>query len=191
MGACVSGVKVAGFSVGGKPLAGLASNGIVIWRRPFAGNEELIVNGGFEDGTNGWIIVRNGQVITSDTNPPRTPYEGSSYFKATVNKGGVQQKVAVEPGTTYYISFAYGCAVSGRVCECELSNSITGKVLLSKKTGSTKIGWNLVEFDYTIPDGVTSIRLRLFENAWGRFDAVSMKKQGRISVPLNDLKDRQ
>lgn len=191
MGICVSGVKVAGFSVGGKPLAGLASNGIVIWRRPSADNEELIVNGGFEDGINGWEIAYSGQVITSDTVPPRTPYEGSSYFKATTNSGGVVQQVAVKPGATYYISFAYGCAVSGRICECLLTNGKTGEVLLSKKTGSTKTGWNLVEFDYTIPDGVTSICLKLSENAWGRFDAVSMKKQGRIAVPLNDLEDRQ
>lgn len=191
MGVCVSGVKVAGFSVGGKPLAGLASNGIVIWRRPSTGNEELIVNGGFEDGTNGWKVIRTGTIITSDNVPPRTPYEGSSYFKSTANGGGVYQTVVVEPGATYYISFAYGCAASGRICECSLINVKTGEVLLSKKTGSTKTGWNLVEFDYTIPDGVTSIHLKLFENAWGRFDAVSMKKQGRISVPLNDLEDRQ
>ena len=191
MGVCVSGVKVAGFSVGGKPVAGLAANGIVIWRRPSKGNAELIVNGGFEDGTNGWEIIRSGQVITSDNSMPRTPYEGSSYFKSTTNNGGVQQRVVVEPGTTYYISFAYGCAASGRVCECLLMNGDTGDVLLSKKTGSTKVGWNLVEFDYTIPNKVTTLVFRLSENAWGRFDAVSMKKQGRIAVPasLNVLED--
>ena len=191
MGVCVSGVKVAGFSVGGKPLAGLAANGIVIWRRPSAEDTELIVNGGFEDGTNGWKIVREGRVITSDNVPPRTPYEGSSYFKSTANNGGVQQRVVVEPGTTYYISFAYGCAASGRVCECLLMNGDTGDVLLSKKTGSTKVGWNLVEFDYTIPNKVTTLVFMLSENAWGRFDAVSMKKQGRIAVPasLNVLED--
>lgn len=193
MGVCVSGVKVAGFSVGGKPVAGLAANGIVIWRRPSEDNAELIVNGGFEDGTNGWKIIRSGQVITSDNSMPRTPYEGSSYFKSTANGGGIQQRVVVEPGTTYYISFAYGCAVSGRVCECLLTNGDTGDVLLSKKTGSTKTGWNLVEFDYTIPNKVTTLVFGLSENAWGRFDAVSMKKRGRIAVPasLNVLEDSQ
>lgn len=193
MGVCVSGVKVAGFSVGGKPVAGLAANGIVIWRRPSAEDTELIVNGGFEDGTNGWKIVGAGQVITSDITPPRAPYEGSSYFKSTKNNSGIQQRVVVDPGTTYYISFAYGCAASGRVCECLLTNGDTGDVLLSKKTGSTKVGWNLVEFDYTIPNKVTTLVFRLSENAWGRFDAVSMKKQGRIAVPasLNVLEDSQ
>lgn len=193
MGVCVSGVKVAGFSVSGKPVAGLAANGIVIWRRPSEDNAELIVNGGFEDGTNGWEVICSGQVITSDSNMPQTPYEGASYFKSTSNSGGVRQTIAVEPGATYYISFAYGCAVSGRVCECLLTNGDTGDVLLSKKTGSTKVGWNLVEFDYTIPNKVTTLVFRLSENAWGRFDAVSMKKRGRIAVPasLNVLEDSQ
>ena len=95
MGVCVSGVKVAGFSVGGKPVAGLAANGIVIWRRPSEDNAELIVNGGFEDGTNGWQVNGLGQVITSDNTIPRTPYEGSSYFKSTTHNGGVQQTIVV------------------------------------------------------------------------------------------------
>lgn len=193
MGVCVSGVKVAGFSVGGKPVAGLAANGIVIWRRPSEGNAELIVNGGFEDGTNGWKIIRSGQVITSDNSMPRTPYEGSSYFKSTANSGGVQQTIAVEPGAAYHISFAYGSAVSGRACTCLLTNRDNGDVLLSKTTPSTKAGWQLVEFDYTIHDNVTTIIFRLSENAWGRFDAVSMKKRGRMAVPasLNVLEDSQ
>lgn len=177
MGVCVSGVKVAGFSVSGKPVAGLAANGIVIWRRPSAEDTELIVNGGFEDGTNGWDIVGGGQVITSDNSEPRAPYEGSSYFKSAANGGGIQQRVVVNPGTTYYISFAYGCAASGRVCECLLTNGGTGDVLLSKKITSTKSGWLLVEFDYTIPDKVTTLVFKLTENSWGRFDAVSVKKQ--------------
>ena len=191
MGVCVSGGKVAGFSVGGKPVAGLAANGIVIWRRPSAGNGELIVNGGFEDGTNGWQVNGVGQVITSDNSLPRTPYEGSSYFKSTSSNGGVQQTIVVEPGASYRISFAYGSASSGRVCRCLLTNRDNGDVLLSKAITSTKAGWELVELDYTIPDKVTTLTFRLSENAWGRFDAVSMKKQGRISVPLNDLEDRQ
>ena len=193
MGVCVSGVKVAGFSVGGKPVAGLAANGSIIWRRPSAEDTELIVNGGFEDGINGWQIIRGGQVITSDNVNPRAPYEGSSYFKSISNGGGIRQRVVVEPGTTYYISFAYGCTSSGRVCECLLKNGDTGDVLLSKKTGSTNAGWNLVEFDYTIPDKVTTLVFMLTENAWGRFDAVSMKKRGRIAVPasLNVLEDSQ
>ena len=116
MGVCVSGVKVAGFSVGGKPVAGLAANGIVIWRRPSAEDTELIVNGGFEDGTNGWNIVGSGQVITSDNSMPRTPYEGSSYFKATANNGGVQQTIVVEPGTTYYVSVGVVSRASACLC---------------------------------------------------------------------------
>lgn len=193
MGVCVSGVKVAGFSVGGKPLAGLAANGIVIWRRPSEDNAELIVNGGFEDGTNGWKIIRSGQVITSDNSMPRTPYEGSSYFKSTTNDGGVQQTIVVEPGASYHVSFAYGSAASGRVCTCLLKNMDNGDVLLSKTTTSTKAGWLLVEFDYTIPDKVTTLVFRLSENAWGRFDAVSVKKRGRMAVPasLNVLEDSQ
>ena len=193
MGVCVSGVKVAGFSVGGKPLAGLAANGIVIWRRPSEDNAELIVNGGFEDGTNGWKIIRSGQVITSDNSMPRTPYEGSSYFKSTTNNGGVQQTIVVEPGASYHVSFAYGSAASGRVCTCLLKNMDNGDVLLSKTTTSTKAGWLLVEFDYTIPDKVTTLVFRLSENAWGRFDAVSVKKRGRMAVPasLNVLEDSQ
>lgn len=193
MGVCVSGVKVAGFSVSGKPVAGLAANGSVIWRKPSEVNAELIVNGGFEDGTNGWEIVGGGQVITSDSIEPRAPYEGSAYFKSTRNHGGVQQTIVVEPGTTYYISFAYGAAAHGRVCECLLTNGGTWDVLLSKKTYSTGAGWNLVEFDYTIPDKVTTIIFRLSETGWGRFDAVSMKKRGRIAVPasLNVLEDSQ
>ena len=193
MGVCVSGVKVAGFSVGGKPLAGLAANGIVIWRRPSEDNAELIVNGGFEDGTNGWKIIRSGQVITSDNSMPRTPYEGSSYFKSTTNNGGVQQTIVVEPGASYHVSFAYGSAASGRVCTCLLKNMDNGDVLFSKTTTSTKAGWLLVEFDYTIPDKVTTLVFRLSENAWGRFDAVSVKKRGRMAVPasLNVLEDSQ
>lgn len=193
MGVCVSGVKVAGFSVGGKPLAGLAANGIVIWRRPSEDNAELIVNGGFEDGTNGWKIIRSGQVITSDNSMPRTPYEGSSYFKSTTNNGGVQQTIVVEPGASYHVSFAYGSAASGRVCTCLLKNMDNGDVLLSKTTTSTKAGWLLVEFDYTIPDKVTTLVFRLSENTWGRFDAVSVKKRGRMAVPasLNVLEDSQ
>lgn len=193
MGVCVSGVKVAGFSASGKPVAGLAANGIVIWRRPSAEDTELIVNGGFEDGTNGWEIVGSGQVITSDNIEPSAPYEGSSYFKATSNNGGIQQRVVVNPGATYYISFAYGSSGSGRVCTCLLTNRDTGDVLLSKKIVSTKAGWQLVEVDCTIPDKVTTIIFRLSENKWGRFDAVSMKKRGRIAVPasLNVLEDSQ
>lgn len=193
MGVCVSGVKVAGFSVGGKPVAGLAANGIVIWRRPSAEGTELIVNGGFEDGTNGWQVIYEGQVITSDNSEPRAPYEGSSYFKSTSNNGGIQQTIAVEPGTTYYISFAYGAAAFGRVCTCLLKNGDTGDVLLSKKITPAEVGWNLVEFDYTIPDNVTTLGFVLSENIWGRFDAISMKKRGRIAVPasLNVLEDSQ
>lgn len=192
MGVYVSGVKVAGFSVGGKPVAGLATNGIVIWRRPSEDNAELIVNGGFEDGTNGWQVNGSGQVITPDNSMPRTPYEGSSYFKSTTNNGGVQQTIVVEPGASYHISFAYGSAASGHVCTCLLANRDTGDgdVLRSK---ATKAGWRLVEFDYTIPDKVTTLVFRLSENACGRFDAVSMKKLGRMAVPasLNVLEDSQ
>ena len=193
MGVCVSGVKVGGFSVGGKPAAGLAANGVVIWRRPSAGDTELIVNGGFEDGTNGWEIIYSGQVITSDSSMPQTPYEGASYYKSTSNSGGVRQTIAVEPGASYHISFAYGAATSSRVCTCLLTNGDTGDVLLSKQITSTNSGWYQVEFDCTIPDKVTTIIFSLSENAWGRFDAVSMKKQGRIAVPasLNVLEDSQ
>lgn len=175
MGVCVSGVKVAGFSVSGEPVAGLAANGIVIWRRPSAEDTELIVNGGFEDGTNGWQVNGSGQVITSDNSMPRTPYEGSSYFKSTTNNGGVQQTIVVEPGASYHISFAYGSAASGNICKCLLTNKDNGAgdVMFSR---ATKAGWKLVEFDYTIPDNMTTLVFSLSENTWGRFDAVSMKK---------------
>lgn len=176
MGAAIDGKKVAGFAIDGKIVAGLAKDGRVIWRRPSASYPELIANGGFEDGTTGWTVIGSGVVIGDSTSDGAltAAYEGTRWFKATLNKGGVMQTFAVEPGASYHIQYAYGAAALGRSCCCQLSNGNT--TLHSKWTDATKKDWHWVEFDYTIPDGVTSLTLRLYETAWGRWDAVSVRR---------------
>lgn len=174
MGAAINGKKVAGFAINGKIVAGLAKNGVVIWRKPSDEYPELIVNGGFEDGLTGWTIWGSGQVITSDTGIPQTPYEGSRYFKATVDYGSVRQTVTVEPGASYHIQYAYGSAVAGRQAFCRLSNGDT--VLQDYWYTSKTTGWQFVELDYTVPTGVTSLTVCVGETVWGRFDAISMRR---------------
>lgn len=174
MGAAISGKKVAGFAINGKIVAGLAKNGVVIWRKPSDGYPELIVNGGFEDGLTGWTVVGSGQVITSDTGIPQTPYEGSRYFKGLASKAGVKQTVTVEPGASYHIRYAYGAAIKGRQSYVFLYNG--GTLIGQKWTTATVAGWQLVEFDYTIPANVTRLTIQICETAWGRFDAVSMRR---------------
>lgn len=171
MGAAIDGRKVAGFAIDGKIVGGLAKDGVVIWRKP-ASYPELIVNGGFEDGTTGWTVIYTGQVISSGD--VMTAYEGSRWYKSTADNGGVQQTVSVEPGASYHIQYAYGAAVAGRKCWCYIKSG--DKILTQKWTTATKIGWHFVEFDYTIPDNITSITLQLGETAWGRWDAVSMRR---------------
>ena len=171
MGAAIDGRKVAGFAIDGKIVGGLAKDGVVIWRKP-ASYPELIVNGGFEDGTTGWTVIYTGQVISSGD--VMTAYEGSRWYKSTANNGAVQQTVSVEPGASYHIQYAYGAAVAGRACWCYIKSG--DKILTQKWTTATKIGWHWVEFDYTIPDNITSITLQLGETAWGRWDAVSMRR---------------
>lgn len=171
MGAAIDGRKVAGFAIDGKIVGGLAKGGVVIWRKP-ASYPELIVNGGFEDGTTGWTVIYTGQVISSGD--VMTAYEGSRWYKSTATKGGIQQTVTVEPGASYHIQYAYGAAVAGRKCWCYIKSG--DKILTQKWTTATKIGWHFVEFDYTIPANTTSITLQLGETAGGRWDAVSMRR---------------
>ncbi len=176
MGAAIDGKKVAGFAIDGKIVAGIAQNGVVIWRKPSTAYPELIVNGGFEDGLTGWTVVQTGQIISDSTSDGviTAAYEGSRWFKAAYTKGGVQQTVSVEPGASYHIQYAYGAAVAGRQCFCYIKSGTTIKA--QKWTTATKIGWHFVEFDYTIPANTTSITLQLGETAWGRWDAVSMRR---------------
>lgn len=173
MGAAIDGRKVAGFAIDGKIVGGLAKDGVVIWRKP-ASYPELIVNGGFEDGTTGWTVIYTGQVISTSDGAITAAYEGSRWYKSTANNGGVQQTVSVEPGATYHIQYAYGAAVAGRACWCYIKSD--NKILTQKWTTATKIGWHWVEFDYTIPANITSITLQLGETVWGRWDAVSMRR---------------
>ena len=178
MGAAISGKKVAGFAINGKVVAGLAKNGVVIWRKPSDGYPELIVNGGFEDGLTGWTVINTGQIISDATSDGviTAAYEGSRWFKSTTNNGGVQQTVTVEPGATYHIQFAYGSAVAGRQNYVYLRNASNNVLLFQKWTTSTIKGWHFIEFDYTIPANVTSLTIQICETVWGRFDAVSMRR---------------
>ena len=137
---------------------------------------ELIVNGGFEDGLTGWTVIGSGQIISDSTSDGviTAAYEGSRWFKSTVNKGGVKQAVTVEPGASYHIQYAYGSAAVGRETYFYLVN---GNTLYGKKlTTATIKGWQFVEFDYTVPLGVTSLTVIIGEDRWGRFDAISMRR---------------
>ena len=176
MGAAIDGKKVAGFAISGKIVAGIAQNGVVIWRKPSTSYPELIVNGGFEDGLTGWTVIYSGQIISDSTSDGviTAAYEGSRWFKSTADNGGVAQTVSVEPGASYHIQYAYGAAVGGRKCWCYIKSGT--KVLTQKWTTATIEGWHWVEFDYTIPANTTSVTLQLGETRWGRFDAVSMRR---------------
>ena len=175
MGAAIDGRKVAGFAIDGKIVGGLAKGGVVIWRKP-ASYPELIDNGGFEDGTTSWMLIGSGQVISDSTSDGTitAAYEGSRWYKSTLDNGSVQQVVNVEPGASYHIQYAYGAAAVGRKCWCYIKSG--SKILTQERTTATKIGWHWVEFDYTIPANITSITLQLVETAWGRWDAVSMRR---------------
>lgn len=176
MGAAINGKKVAGFAINGKIVAGLAKDGVVIWRKPSTSYPELIVNGGFEDGTTGWTVVGTGQIISDSTSDGTitAAYEGSRWYRGTASKAGVSQTVTVEPGASYHVQYAYGSAGIGRKCFCYIKSG--SNVLYQKWTTATIKGWHWVEFDYTIPAGVTSVTLQLGETAWGRWDAISMRR---------------
>ena len=89
--------------------------------------DNMLVNGGFEDGLNGWTVMKGGQVTTAEYSAGSAALQGTATAKYNFF---VSQAVTVEPNTDYTISFKTKLAASGGQSRFYIStdNTSNGKL---------------------------------------------------------------
>jgi hypothetical protein len=139
-----------------------ADSNLDIYYNLFGPTDNLLVNGYFETGDlMGWSGTNTGILSTPNGNV----YEGTTTGRILANEGNLQQIVTVEPLATYNLSFyaKWFVAPSGPI-SIQILNASTNEVIASKLM-TTSLSWNLVELNFTIPAGVTSIKVYVEKGA--------------------------
>ena len=132
-----------------------ANNNIDIYQNrinPDAGN--LFVNGYFETGNlSGWT-GSNIDILSS-------AYEGTTAGRIKANAGSISQIVAVESAAAYDLSFyAKWFVAPSAPISIQILNASTDAIIATKIMTTSTV-WNLVALNFTVPNGVTSIKFKV------------------------------
>ena len=116
--------------------------------------DNLLINGDFELGDlTGW----NGSNINTLSNS--NVYEGTTSGRILANSGNIYQIVTVEPLEDYDLSFYTRWFISPPApIKVQILNA-TNNAVIASKTMTTSTDWNLVTLNFTVPAGVTSIKV--------------------------------
>jgi hypothetical protein len=147
----------------------------------------LLVNGDFEIGDlTGWSGTNTGILIT----PNENVYEGTTTGRILANTGNLQQTVTVEALENYNLSFyTKWFVVPSTPIVVQILNAGTNAIIASKLM-TTSIDWNLIELNFTVPAGVTSVKFYVEKGASspGWFvDNVLLQKSTTLSSSQFDL----
>lgn len=169
--------------------AGALLVGVALAFAPVAGADQLLVNGGFEDGDfTGWVDLNgldNSNVIcpdpTDSTHVP--PFEGQCYgeFGPTGHVGTLAQGFNTVPGQSYVVSFAM--ASDGGVPNF-FSATFDGVTLLSGANLPSTNGFVPHTFVAAANDTQTTLSFN-FQDDPGHLllDAVSVSAVGAVPEP--------
>jgi hypothetical protein len=115
--------------------------------------DNLLVNGDFELGNlTGW----NGSNIGTLSNA--NVYQGTTSGRILANEGNIYQLAPVEPLESYNLSFYTKWFVPpSEPIEVQILDASNDAVIASQLM-TTSTEWNLVELDFTVPEGITSIK---------------------------------
>ena len=175
----MSGVSIMDKQVGGACRAGrvigLSHSGTRLVLPAPADN--LIVNGGFEQGLTGWKKIGTGSVLTPSISSGsiNTPHSGNAWYRGDSANGGVSQTVAVSPGSRYCLDFwhAVGQGNSWRTATATVTAG--DAVVASAKTPNrADTQWYEVTLDFSAPKDCTAVTVTITENTWLRLDDVSL-----------------
>jgi len=175
----MSGVNIKGSQVGGACRAGrvigLSHSGTRLVLPAPADN--LIVNGGFEQGLTGWKKIGTGSVLTPSISNSsiNTPHSGNAWYWSVTDDGGVSQTVAVSPGSRYRLDFWHAVG-KGKAWRTATATVTAGDaVVASAKTPNrADTQWYEVTLDFSAPKDCTAVTVTITENTWLRLDDVSL-----------------
>ena len=174
----MSGVSIMDKQVGGAYHAGhrigLSHSGTRLVLPNPADN--LIVNGGFEQGLTGWTAIGHGSVVTSssDDSPVHDPHGGLAWYRSHTDAGGVSQTVAVSPGSRYRLDFWHAVGSSNwRIATATVTagDAVVASARTPKRADTQ---WHEVTLDFTVPKDCTAVTVTIIENALLRVDDVSL-----------------
>lgn len=175
----MSGVGIMGRQVGGACHAGqrigLSHSGTRLVLPNPADN--LIVNGGFEQGLTGWKKIGDGNVLTHSISNSsiNTPHSGKAWYMSHTGDGGVSQTVAVSPGSRYRLDFWHAVGASDSYRRVTVTIRAGDRVLASLITPPrSDIKWHEAALDFTAPKDCTAVTITITENTWLRVDDVSL-----------------
>lgn len=137
---------------------------------------ELIVNGGFEDGTDGWSLrTFNGAASMKATSDDKASGESSLlvYDKANTTSGPMQDLTGkVQQGQKLHISAKVKYTTGPDVRKFNVTmqygtNDFAGTDPAAGYVDVTKGEWNTIEADYTVPSDADLSRVLIFvETSW-------------------------
>lgn len=142
---------------------------------------ELIVNGGFETGQiSPWQGFKNGVVGVQGTEPHTGNFSG----RIENNDGSLYQVVEVEAGKTYELQYftKWGDAVD-KTFSGGIRDEDANELLFSMDNISMSTEWTEGNFEFTVPDGVSNIRVLFFKGQVDPpfppifFDDISLKEK--------------
>ena len=138
--------------------------------------KELIVNGGFEDGTDGWELrTFNGTASMEATSDDKASGASSLlvYDKANTTSGPMQNLTGkVQPGQKLHISAKVKYTTGPDVRKFNVTmqygeNDFAGTDPAAGYVDVTKGKWNTIEADYTVPQDADLSRVLVFvETSW-------------------------
>lgn len=137
---------------------------------------ELIVNGGFENGTDGWELrTFNGTASMKATSDDKASGDSSLlvYDKANTTSGPMQDLTGkVQPGQKLHISAKVKYTTGPDVRKFNVTmqygtNDFAGTDPAAGYVDVTKGEWNTIEADYTVPQDADLSRVLVFvETSW-------------------------
>ena len=162
--------------------------------------KELIVNGGFEDGTDGWELrTFNGTASMEATSDDKASGASSLlvYDKANTTSGPMQNLTGkVQPGQKLHISAKVKYTTGPDVRKFNVTmqygeNDFAGTDPAAGYVDVTKGEWNTIEADYTVPKDAELSRVLVFvETSWTAEQDPEHDRKMTRSVQLRRLNGR-
>jgi hypothetical protein len=150
-----------------------------------ANASELIANGGFEDGFNGWDNQAGGWFLSGSAAGPAT--EGAQYASTGCVESycTVEQTIATTVGATYDFSFAFNPGSDVENGGASTLAYFGATQVASVGTGPQ--GWTTYNFTgLTATSTTTNIRFTGYQDpAWNGLDAVSVTQAGGVPEPAS------
>ena len=148
--------------------------------------ENLIQNGSFDDGVNGWKTVEYTTDAVADNFTLETEggFDGGAYIitngAGVGSENTIRQSVAVEVGKTYYFAvytsgkapdpqnFQYNALF--KMTDEKTENGVLKQFEWPQGANNTATEWSLTEYIFTVEKGTTHVGVRMGWNKDSKFD---------------------